>query len=59
MANLNENTDKKVFTYMYHGLRDESKCSECRTWTKIDELKKWDGMCYSCYDRKLNRKEET
>ena len=48
----------KALVYMYHGLRDQSKCSDCREWTQINELKKWDGMCHSCYIRKLNRRTE-
>lgn len=48
----------KALTYMIHGLKDESKCPECRGWTQIKELKKWGGMCYSCYNRKLGNKEE-
>ena len=44
--------------YMAHGLKSESKCSKCRTWAPIKELKKWDGMCHSCYIRKLNRRTE-
>ena len=48
----------KVLTYMYHGLRDRSMCSECREWTQIKELKKWDGMCHICYNKKWDRAED-
>jgi len=42
-------------SYVYNGLRGNSKCNECRGWTPIKILKIWDGMCMHCYSGKLRR----
>ena len=45
----------KLAEYTLNGLRSNAKCHECWKWTPIKELRKWDGMCKSCYEKKMTR----
>ena len=43
----------KLLEYTLNGLRSNAKCTDCWKWTPIKELRNWDGLCKSCYDKRM------